>query len=283
MDPEVRHGVQLLVCYDGAAFHGFAPQKTVRTVHGALTEAIRAIDPTIVDVRGTSRTDSGVHAEGQSVAFHSALQIPAKGWVLGLNAKLPDDVSVRAARAIGPEFNPRFENLGKRYVYRVLLDAVRDPLRDRRAWRIGEPVDRNLLISEANALIGTFDFAAFRGKDERENTVRTILGIDVTEEDQGRVLAIRVTGTAFLFNMVRIVVGTLVDVARGRKAPGAAARALASLDRRDAGMTAPPHGLCLEEVFWKPLETGMIAGPSWPEGHFEPAVSRDATPSEVAP
>jgi len=208
------------------------------------------MDPSVQSLRGSSRTDAGVHAHGQRVAFDPARAIPPRGWVLGLCSHLPSDISVRSAGMIDRGFEPRHHSLGKRYAYSLLLDRVRDPFLDRMAWRIGDELDLEAARSEAASLIGTHDFQAFRSSaDERTNTERTMTGISVERvQADPRQVRIEVEGSAFLHNMVRIIVGTLVDVARGRLPAGACSRALASGSRADLGITAPAHGLCLERV-----------------------------------
>jgi tRNA pseudouridine38-40 synthase len=259
-EAEVR-GVLLEVAYDGTAFHGWAAQKAVRTVEETLLGAIAALDPRVRAVRGASRTDAGVHADGQLVAFDTTRDIPARGWVLGLNQHLPEDVAVRAARPVAPGFSPRFAARGKRYRYRVLVDSVRDPALRARTWRVSD-VDVAALAREAQASIGTHDFIAFRSSgDERENTVRTLSRVDVEREAHPQVVSVVVEGNAFLYNMVRILVGTLVDVGRGRLEPGAVARALESRDRGQAGTTAPAQGLVLECV---DVDLPDGSGQRWP-------------------
>jgi tRNA pseudouridine38-40 synthase len=245
---EGLRGVLLEVAYDGTAFHGWAAQKGVRTVEETLRGAVLAIDPRATDVRGASRTDAGVHADGQAVAFDTALSIPPRGWVLGLNQHLPDDVAVRVAHAVAPGFSPRFAAQGKRYRYRLLVDDVRDPRWRTRAWRLPD-LDVAAMTREAEAARGTHDFAAFRSSaDVRPTTTRTLSRVDVEREADPRVVAVVVEGSAFMHNMVRILVGTMADVGRGRLEPGAIAAALSSRDRRVAGTTAPAHGLVLEQV-----------------------------------
>lgn len=230
-----------------------------RTIHGVLTGAVRSLDPGASNLRGASRTDAGVHARAQAVSFDSSRVIPCKGWVLGLNAALPADVAVRRAQEVAPGYDPRANGHGKRYRYSLMVDRVRDPLLDGRAWRIDPPFDRAAAEAEAANLLGTHDFRAFRSSsDERLETRRTLTKVEL-RGDGTRELEVVVEGSAFLHNMVRIIVGTLVDVGRGRLAAGAVARGLASGDRTALGMTAPAHGLVLDEVF---LDTGE--GASWP-------------------
>jgi tRNA pseudouridine38-40 synthase len=231
-----------------------------------LRTAIVAMDPSVADVRGASRTDAGVHAEGQVAAFDTERDIEARGWVLGLNANLPDDVAVRAARQVSAGFEPRAVSRGKRYRYRLLLDQVRDPLLRGRAWRVGHPLDLEKMSREAARLVGTNDYRAFRSaRDERQNTVRTLSRVAIDRE-RDRVVGIVVEGSAFMHNMVRIIAGTLVDVARGQLDEGAVTRAIASGSRDDLGQTAPSHGLFLEHVVLADAESVPFLGGGdvWP-------------------
>jgi tRNA pseudouridine38-40 synthase len=253
--------VLLEIAYDGSAFHGWAAQRAARTVEETLRGAVVALDPRASGLRGASRTDAGVHAEGQLVAFDTQRDIPERGWVLGLNQHLPDDLAVRAARTVPAAFAPRFAARGKRYRYRVLVDPVRDPRWRAHAWRVSE-LDVPALLREGREAVGTHDFAAFRtASDPRLRTVRTLTRVDVEREADPRVLGVVVEGNAFLHNMVRILVGTMVDVARGRRAAGAIAAALAARTRAAAGTTAPAHGLVLEHV---DVELPEGTGGRWP-------------------
>jgi tRNA pseudouridine38-40 synthase len=259
-----EHGVLLEVAYDGTAFHGWAGQGAAgsRTVEDTLRGAVMAMDPRASGLRGASRTDAGVHAERQLVAFDASRDIPSRGWVLGLDQHLPEDVAVRTARAVPVGYSPRFAARGKRYRYVVLVDEVRDPGWRTRAWRVPE-LDVGALRREATAAQGTHDFASFRSSgDERPSTVRSLTRVDVQQDPvDARVVSVVVEGNAFLYNMVRILVGTMVDVARGRLEPGAIERALAACDRRSAGTTAPAHGLVLERV---DADLPEGAGDRWP-------------------
>jgi tRNA pseudouridine38-40 synthase len=261
-EPARTAGVLLQVAYDGTAFSGWATQPDARTVEDALRGAVRALDPRATPPRGTSRTDAGVHAEGQMAAFDTHLDIPPRGWVLALNQHLPDDVAVRRARAVPVGYAPRFASRQKRYAYRLLLDKVRDPLLRTRAWRLGFDMDTDLLAREARSLVGTHDFCAFRtAGDARAETVRTIASARLERTSDPRELRFVIEGNAFLYNMVRIVTGTLVDVARGRLPEGTIAAAIAGKERRLAGQTAPAHGLVLEEIT---LDLPEGSGDAWP-------------------
>lgn len=242
----------LTVAYDGSSFAGFAPQPDQRTIAGELLAAIRAVDGRIDVLRGASRTDAGVHALGQRVAFDTVANLPPRAWVLAVTKHLPSAIAVRRAAFVEPGFAPRFANRGKRYRYLILRDRARDPFYESRAWRLDDLDDDAIgrAREEVKHAIGEHDFSAFRSSsDPRPSSVRTIREVVVRNDPaDARLVAIEVEGNAFLHNMVRILVGTVVDVARGRIAPGAIDRALASRDRRDGGITAPPDGLYLDRV-----------------------------------
>ena len=242
-------GILLTVAYDGRPFSGFVPQPGRRTVAGELLDALRDVDPSIREIRGASRTDAGVHALGQRVAFDPERDIPPRGWALATARRLPPEIAIRRAAIVPRGFTPRFESQRKCYRYVILRDKLRDPFLEGRSWRIEGLDDAAISRAAAETInaLGTHDFAAFRSSaDQRVNTNRTIerFTIDVDPADP-RVVRIEVEGSAFMHNMVRILVGTLMDVARKRLAPGAISRALTSLRREDLGITAPPDGLYL--------------------------------------
>lgn len=261
-----RLSVLLEIAYDGTAFSGWAVQPGARTVAGEVLGAVRAIDPNVNEVRGASRTDAGVHAHGQLAIFAPQKDLPMKGWVLGLSAHLPSEIAVvRASRV------PDGSDLGrsivrKRYRYLVLRHPLRDPFWEGRTWRFSHGLDLDLARSEAASILGTNDFAAFRSSsDERQTTVRTLDDISIDRlAGDCRVVSIDVVGNAFLHNMVRIIVGSMLDVARGRLPPGTLRRALSTLRRADLGMTAPACGLYLERV-----EHTLRAADVWPPAEVE--------------
>ncbi len=244
--------VRLLVRYDGTGLSGWQRQRGVPTVQEHLETAASVMACERITMRAAGRTDAGVHALAQVVAFRTAANIPDKGWRLGLTSRLPPQVAVLDARVAQDDFDPRRASAGKRYRYLLLNGPVRDPLVRDRVWHVYDPLDLARMRAEAEALVGDHDFAAFRAADcERVTTRRQLFRVDVRAGWQGRdeLVAVEVEGTAFLKNMVRILTGTLVDVGRGRLPEGTVRARLADLDRTRSGMTAPPQGLYLDEVF----------------------------------
>jgi tRNA pseudouridine38-40 synthase len=262
MSPTCKAGVLLKLAYDGREFSGMARQPNARTVAGELAGAIESMDPHASALRQVSRTDAGVHARGQLVAFDTTRDIPSRGWVLGLTRQLPESIAVVAAASVPVSFDPRQHVLYKTYRYRILHSRVRDPFLDRVAWRIEQRLNHDAMQQEALDLVGLHDFAAFRGaSDQREDTTRSILRAEWQQDAADpRVWNFDITGNHFLYHMVRIIVGTLVDVGRGRTNRGAVQSALASHRRADLGMTAPAHGLELMQVQLD--EAGSV---EWPQ------------------
>jgi tRNA pseudouridine38-40 synthase len=249
MDPSAvrRFGVLLTVAYDGSRFAGFARQPSARTVAGELDGAVRALDASASSVRGASRTDSGVHALAQRVAFDTALDIPSRGWALALGQHMSDEIAIVSAARVVVGYDPRDHAVKKTYRYVILRSKVKDPFLRDRAWRISERLNHERMKEEAAALVGQHDFRAFRSStDGRIDTVRTIFRANVEEDaaDQRR-LFVEIEGDRFLHRMVRIIAGALVDTGRDRLEPGAVRRALGSGNRADLGITAPPDGLYL--------------------------------------
>ena len=270
---EHRFGVLLTVAYDGRRFSGWARQTNARSVAGELDGAIAAIDPKASQTRGLSRTDAGVHAREQLVAFDTDKDIGLRGWVLALSQHLPDEIAVVRATRVAPGFDARRLATRKVYRYTVLHSLVRDPFLEGRAWRVMERFNHSDLNAIAQSLVGKHDFAAFRGAaDTRTETVRQIFRIEVgPAHSDERITLVEVEGDKFLYNMVRIIVGTLIDIGRERRPKDALTRALTSHARTDLGITAPPDGLCLERVI---IDDGALADgtsfhklDSWPPAH----------------
>ena len=266
--PEFRHGICLRIAYQGTGYHGWQAQPDLRTVQGEVENAIDAMGVGHGRVRGCSRTDAGVHARDQVISFASDKEIAPRGWLLGLNQHLPDDIAIRDARACFYRYDPRFHTEHKRYRYLVYCGAVRNPRLCNAAWHLNpsktrharpinsfvatDYLDIEAMKEAADVLLGTHDFKAFAASgDERETTERTMFEIKVQSLWQGdeSVLAIDVVGNAFLKNMVRIMAGTLVDIGTGHMPVETMSTLIQSdADRTQAGQTAPAQGLTLVKV-----------------------------------
>lgn len=237
---------QLILAYDGARLEGSQRQKARRTAQGELEKALRTLGWTGRSVLIAGRTDSGVHAEGQSVALDFEWPHGSEKLRAALNAKLPSDLAVRVAREVRPDFHPRFDATSRRYRYRLFCDPVRDPVRERYAWRVWPAVNGNLLQSVSPVFLGTHDFAAFGSPMSRGgSTVRTI-SLSVWTESDGE-WWFQVRADAFLYRMVRRLVFVQVAVAQGRLTFEQIKQALETQTRLPAGL-APAHGLSLVEV-----------------------------------
>jgi tRNA pseudouridine38-40 synthase len=241
---------RVVVAYDGTDFSGWQRQPGMRTVQGVLEDAIRELLGEEVFVRGAGRTDAGVHADGQVASFAIASRrIPPHGFLRGLNAILPGDVALQEVHEAPAEFDARFSARGKVYRYTVWNHVVRSPRHTRATWHVRRPLDMATIRAAAALLVGEHDFRAFRASDcERRTTRRIVRRLEV--DRQGALLTFDIEATAFLKNMVRIVVGTLVDVGRGQLPPEAISRMLETGDRAHGGMTAPPQGLTLLRVLY---------------------------------
>lgn len=249
-----RIGVCLTVAYDGTDFAGSQLQPQQRTVQGELERAIATLTGHPTRIRASGRTDAGVHALGQVVAFDSAREIPLKGFFLGINRSLPDDLRVQRTAYCPVGYDPRFDALEKTYRYLAQVGEAQNPLTRHRAYQLNRlwKLDLGAMRAAARELTGTHDYRAFRQADDvRENTMRTLHSIEVIEAYTGdpTMIAIEVRGTAFMKNMVRILAGTLIDVGRGRLPLASVPRMLGGeADRIDSGQTAPAHGLTLVRV-----------------------------------
>jgi tRNA pseudouridine38-40 synthase len=240
---------RIVVEYDGTDFSGWQRQIGQRTIQETLETAIRDMTGETVFVRGAGRTDAGVHANGQVASFDLALNIPPHGLLRGLNSNLPPDLALIDVAEAAPEFDARFSARGKIYRYTIWNHFVRSPRLVRTAWHVRQPVDTDAVRRAAAALVGEHDFRAFRASDcDRKTTNRIVRRLDV--DRQGPLITVDIEATAFLKNMVRIVVGTLVDLGRGRIPEDAPTRMLATGDRTAGGMTAPAAGLTLLRVIY---------------------------------
>ena len=242
--------VMLTVAYDGTDFHGWQVQPGVRTVEGELNRALSELTGEDIVVIGASRTDAGVHAKGNVAVFDTASTIPPERFAPAVNTHLPDDVKVVASKEVAEDFHPRKCDCVKTYEYRIYNSPVPDPLKRRNTWDYPRALDTDLMQKAANYLVGTHDFAGYASvHTQAETTVRTVYSIDVQRvEDEIRIL---VKGGGFLYNMVRIIAGTLTEVGNGSHEPEWVKLALDRCDRTLGGPTAPPEGLCLKEIVFQ--------------------------------
>lgn len=239
----------VIIRYDGRAFHGWQVQKNAVTAMGTFQTALEGILHEHVDIKGCSRTDAGVHAAMYGVSFHTGCGIPCAGLVRALNAALPPTMAARDCREVPQDFHARYSARGKKYTYRILNTPLRDPFSDGLTYLVPTRLDTDLMQREAQDLVGTHDFAAFRNAGtDVSDTVRTIFSCDVSRH--GDIIELSVAGDGFLYNMVRIIAGTLIDIARGTLPCGCIPGILASGERSRAGFTAPACGLMLTEVFY---------------------------------
>jgi len=245
--------IRLIIQYDGAAFSGWQAQAGQRTVQGDVTRALEAMVHHPVKLGASSRTDAGVHAAGMPANFETVRDIPLHGFVRGANGSLEDDVAVLDAVEVGPDWDARDAALAKTYCYRFLLGETRLPLSDRQSWWVcKEELDVGAMHEAAQSLIGHHDFSAFRSAHCTSRTRRRrMYAFEVARTADGRQVTLRVTGNAFLRNMVRILAGTLYRVGTGQTRVEEVADILASCDRTCAGMTAPAEGLTLEVVHFE--------------------------------
>ena len=238
--------LKLTLAYDGSRFVGWQRQVEGSSIQGLLEDALARLEGASVTVHGAGRTDAGVHALGQvaSVRLECAHQ-PAV-VMRALNAQLPPDVRVLSAEARPDDFHARFSARSKRYRYRIDHGAVADPFERAYAWHVPGPLDVASMRDAAAVLVGSHDFAAFQSAGSGiRDTVRVITRSDLAA---GRMLVYEIHGNGFLRHMVRAIVGTLVEVGRGRRSPGDVAALLAGGRRADAGRTAPPQGLFIVGV-----------------------------------
>jgi tRNA pseudouridine38-40 synthase len=242
--------VQLVLHYDGARFAGWQRQPNARTVQGVVEETLSRLCNTATRAVGAGRTDAGVHARGQAVGALVPAAWPAERLRRAVNALLPDDVWVVAAYEMRPEFHARFSAVVRRYSYRVGTDEdARSPFRARWEWAVRWPLDREALDESAGALVGTHSFRAYavRGTapptDDHRCTVRC-----ARWGDRPGGLTFEIEANRFLHHMVRFVVGTMVDVAAGRRDRSTVHRLLEAFDNSEASAPAPAHALCLEHV-----------------------------------
>jgi tRNA pseudouridine38-40 synthase len=241
--------IKLTIEYDGTAYSGWQLQPNGLSVQEVMEGALAKILGAPVRLRSSGRTDAGVHAAGMVAAFTTDSAIPLTAFSDGLNSLLPPDIAVREAAEAEAGFNPRADATGKLYRYTIFNGVRRSPLVRLHAWHLRGSLDIDAMRAGAALFVGEHDYAAFRTSGcAARTTVRRVDAVDVVRD--GDFITIDVRGSGFLRNMVRIMVGTLVEIGRGKRQADTITRLLEGAGGSPAGATAPSHGLCLIEVYY---------------------------------
>jgi tRNA pseudouridine38-40 synthase len=243
--------IKLTIAYDGADFHGWQIQPGFATIQGALAEAAQKITQERVMIHGASRTDAGVHALGQVAHFKTQSSLSVAEFQRALNALLPPTIRIVAAEEVGPDFHSRWYAQGKTYRYRIFNGQVLPPFDYRRALHYPWPLDETAMAAGAREFEGEHDFSSFAAssgseEDDRDRTMtRVLYSSEIVREPDRNEIAYVVRGQSFLRYMVRKIVGTLIEVGKGRLAPGDIPQLFEARDRSRSGPTVPPEGLYL--------------------------------------
>lgn len=241
--------IKLVIAYDGTNYVGWQYQPNGMSVQQRVEQALHQLTGIVHTVHSSGRTDAGVHAQGMVCHLTSAQDLPISAWREGLNRFLPDDIAVRHAEQVDEQFHARFSARGKHYRYTLLRDSIRSPLVRKTSWQIKQPLDLEKMEQAAQNFIGQHDFAAFRTSGcSAKTTVREIFSIDFSEEKS--LLHIDICGSGFLRNMIRMMVGTLVQIGRGKRPTDTIQKLLDGTEAVAAPLTAPAQGLCLMEVWF---------------------------------
>ena len=241
-------GYILTISFKGTEYCGWQVQKNARSVQKTLQNACERVFNAECPVTGCSRTDAGVHAKGFVALAGAENTIPEEALPLALNSCLPDDISVLSAEYTEKDFHPRYDASGKEYIYTIYNSQIRDPFTADFCWQVKKHIDEKALFENTRCFVGRHDFRAFMASGSKiEDTVRTVSYFDVKRD--GDRIYLSVCADGFLYNMVRIMAGTAVDSVTGSLSMPIN-EILLSLDRKNAGITAPAKGLCLNRVFY---------------------------------
>ena len=239
--------IKLTIAYDGTNYCGWQIQPNGITIEEVLNKALKKLTGEDICVIGASRTDSGVHAMGNVAVFDTETTIPAEKLAMALNQRLPEDIVVVKSEEVSPDFHPRYCDCSKTYEYHIINTRIPVPTKRLTNYFVSYDLDIDNMRKAASYLVGEHDFVSFCNvRTDVENTVRTIASIDILTS--GDEITIRITGNGFLYNMVRIIVGTLIRVGRGFYEPEKVKEILEAKDRKAAGVTAPANGLMLVEI-----------------------------------
>ena len=241
--------IKLTIEYDGTGYHGWQSQINAISVQGVLEKALFSLTGEACSLTGASRTDAGVHAFGQTANFFTDSNIPPSKYFLALNSIIPDDISIVKSEEVPQDFHSRFSAKGKRYKYLIYNMRYPSALMRNRSYHVPLPLNLDYMKEAAGCIIGKRDFSAFQASgSDAKTSVRTITGLTLEKKDT--LIEMNISGDGFLYNMVRIITGTLIEVGLGRIPVNEIPRIIEDGDRRAAGRTAPPEGLYLVEVFY---------------------------------
>lgn len=244
--------IKLIIEYDGTNYCGWQTQENGPSIQESVENALTKLTGEAIRINGSGRTDAGVHARGQVANFLTSSTIPGNKFSYALNNLLPEDIVIKASSEVEPDFHARFSAVGKKYSYHIINSKFPSALYRNYAYHINycERLDIGRLEEAAKAFVGTYDFAGFMAAGSKvKDTVRTIYELSV--ETEGEMLRLSYKGSGFLYNMVRIITGTLLYAGIGKIDPGSMEEIVLSKDRSRAGITVPPCGLYLEEVYYK--------------------------------
>lgn len=241
----------LTLSYDGTNYHGFQIQKNAVTIQEIFQNALKNVIKSTPEIKGCSRTDSGVHANMYGISFKTDSKIKCENLIFALNRYLPGDIAVNSCKDVDENFHARYSCVAKEYIYKILTSKIRNPFLDKYAFHYWYPIDIDKLNEAASMIIGTHDFTSFATIDksrEASHMVRTIQHLSIKKD--GDLIIFKIKADGFLYNMVRIIVGTLLRVAQGKISPKDIPKIINEKNRALAGPTAPAHGLYLNKIFY---------------------------------
>ncbi len=245
----MKRNIKLTIEYDGKNYSGWQRQKDVMTIQQKIEDVISEITRENIEVIGCSRTDSGVHAKAFVCNFITESTIPSEKFKLAINQKLPKDIVILNSEKVDLEFHSRYHSKGKTYLYNILNRQERPVINRDYVYHFNKNLDIDLMIEASKYFLGTHEFDSFKNIGSSvQTTERTIYNLNIYKDEQN--IKIQVTGDGFLYNMVRIMVGTLLDVGMGKIPPNAIKHIIAAKDRTKAGRAVPAQGLYLQQVYY---------------------------------
>lgn len=249
--------LSMRIQYDGSGYHGWQRQSRMKSVQETLEKTLSKAFNQKIEIDGSGRTDAGVHALGQCISFKVNLTIPIENVKSVINRRLPNDIYIESVRLESDDFHARYCSVGKTYIYKMYIDKERNPFLDKYYYHFEHTLDLSAIREAMDCFVGTYDFKAFMASGSNaENTVRTIYRFNL--DTSNNKLAFTITGDGFLYNMVRIIIGSLIHVGLGKINATDIPSIIVSGDRNRAKYTAPAHGLYLKSVYYSDEELQKI-------------------------